>query len=139
MNNRRLSFGYEDTDKSIEVELYGLIFEINNINSINEYEKLDKSNKNSIEAQIEKILGKGAIDKINNKRINDGQKELNLDIELNILGCILEAYAKESTNKVLKRVTGAVNDINEDIENLNRENRRRFNRNRGYRRKYRRY
>ena len=77
MNNRRLSFGYEDTDKSIEVELYGLIFEINNINSINEYEKLDKSNKNSIEAQIEKILGKGAIDKINNKRINDGQKELN--------------------------------------------------------------
>ena len=29
-----LSFGYEDTDKKIEIELYGIVFEINNFESI---------------------------------------------------------------------------------------------------------
>ena len=57
MEDRKVfSFGYEDTDKKLEIELYGLVFEIRNLNSIEELENLDKNNYNSIEEQLEKIL-----------------------------------------------------------------------------------
>ena len=101
MENKRISFGYEDTDKKIEVDFYGLTFEINNLDGIGELKKLDQDNEDVVEAQLEKILGKGAIEKINRKRVSDGYKELDLNIELNMLGCIFEAYAKETTNSVL--------------------------------------
>lgn len=141
-NKKALSFGYEDTDKSIEINLYGLVFEIRNLDNIKELEELDKNDGNVIEAQLEKILGKGAIDKINDKRRKDGYKELNLNIELNILGCIFETYAKSMTGNVFERVTNAINNINKDINNgMNREQRRNYNRNqyRGNKRNYRRY
>lgn len=141
-NKKVLSFGYEDTDKSIEINLYGLVFEIKNLDNIEELENLDRNNSNAIEAQLEKILGTGSIEKINRKRVSDGYKELDLNIELNILGCIFETYAKSMKENVIGRVTNAVNDINKDINiNMNREQRRNYNRNqyRGNRRNYRRY
>lgn len=129
MENKRISFGYEDTDKKIEVDFYGLVFEINNLDSIGELKKLDQDNEDVIEAQLEKILGKGAIEKINRKRVSDGYKELDLNIELNMLGCIFEAYAKETTNNVLGRVTKITDNINKDMDNImNREQRRSYNR-----------
>lgn len=128
--NKKISFGYEDTDKSIEINLYGLDFEINNLDNIEELENLDKNNGNVIEAQLEKILGAGSIEKINRKRINDGYKKLDLNIELNILGCIFETYAKSMSDSVLGRVTKTVDNINKDINgNMNREQRRNYNRN----------
>lgn len=146
MNDKKvLSFGYEDTDKKLEIELYGLVFEIRNLNSIEELENLDKDNYNSIEEQLEKILGKGSIEKINNKRRKDGYQDLDINIELNILGCIMETYAKSMTNNTLGRVLDSVNDMNKDIDNVinnnfNRNQRRNYNRNQ-YRgnRNYRRY
>ena len=141
-NKKVLSFGYEDTDKSIEIELYGLVFEINNLDNIKELEDLDRNDNNVIETQLEKILGKGAIDKINRKRVSDGYKELNLKIELDILGCIFEAYTKTMAESTIGRVKKVVDDINKDINiNMNREQRRNYNRNqyRGNRRNYRRY
>lgn len=147
--NKRLKFGYEDTDKRIEIDLYGLVFEINNLDSLEKLESLDKEDSNAIEAQLEKILGEGSIEKINNKRVNDGYKKLSLDIELNILGCIFETYAKSTADNILGRVVKAVGNINNDmkVENMitrydsNREQRRIYNRNqyRGNRRNYRRY
>lgn len=129
MKDKRISFGYEDTDKKIEVDFYGLVFEINNLDSIGELKKLDQDNEDVIEAQLEKILGKGAIEKINRKRVSDGYKELDLNIELNMLGCIFEAYAKGTTNNMLGRVTKATDDINKDMGNImNREQRRNYNR-----------
>lgn len=129
MENKRISFGYEDTDKKIEVDFYGLVFEINNLDSIGELKELDQDNEDVIEAQLEKILGKGAIEKINRKRVSDGYKELDLNIELNMLGCIFEAYAKETTNNVLGRVTKITDNINKDMGNImNREQRRSYNR-----------
>lgn len=146
MNNKKvLSFGYEDTDKKLEIELYGLVFEIRNLNSIEELENLDRNNFDSIEIELEKILGKGSIEKINNKRRKDGYQDLDINIELNILGCIMETYAKSMTNNTLGRVLDSVNDMNKDIDNVinnnfNRNQRRNFNRNQ-YRgnRNYRRY
>ena len=129
MEDKRISFGYEDTDKKIEVDFYGLVFEINNLDSIGELKKLDQDNEDVVEAQLEKILGKGAMEKINRKRVSDGYKELDLNIELNMLGCIFEAYAKETTNSVLGRVTKVTDDINKDMGNImNREQRRSYNR-----------
>lgn len=129
MENKRISFGYEDTDKKIEVDFYGLAFEINNLDGIGELKKLDQDNEDVVEAQLERILGKGAIEKINRKRVSDGYKELDLNIELNMLGCIFEAYAKETTNSVLGRVTKVTDDINKDMGNImNREQRRSYNR-----------
>ena len=140
-NKKRLSFGYEDTDKSIEIDLYGLVFEIKNLDDIEEIKSLDRNNSNVIEAQIEKLLGTGSIAKINEKRRKDGYRELDLNIELNILGCIFETYAKSMSNNVFKRVANAVDDVNKDINSaMNREQRRNYNRNQYRRsRNYRRY
>lgn len=139
-DKKRLSFGYEDTDKSIEIELYGLDFEINNLDNIEELESLDRNNENIIEAQLEKILGAGSIEKINRKRVSDGYKKLDLNIELNILGCIFETYAKSMSGSVLGRVTKAVDDINKDINNnINREQRRNYNKNHNRNRRNRNY
>lgn len=133
INNKRVSFGYEDTDSKIEVDFYGIVFEINNLDSIDKLKSLDQNNEDVIEAQLEKILGKGAIEKINRKRVSDGYKELDLNVELNMLGCIFEAYAKGTAGSVLGRVSNAVEDINKDMSNtMNREQRRNYNRTNQY-------
>ncbi len=135
--NKRLSFGYEDTDKSIEVELYGIVFEINNIDDLEKIKEVDSNNENAIEELIESLLGKGSIERINNKRRKDGYKELDLNIEMNILGCIFEAYARGTTEGIVNKVTDVVEDINGNVENLNRYQRRNYYKNN--RRNYRRY
>ncbi len=141
-----LSFGYEDTDKKIEIDLYGLIFEIKNFESIEEAKKIDKSNTDIIEKQLEKILGIGAIEKINKKRKEDGYCELTLDIELNIFGCIFEAYSKNMLNNIVDKVVKTNNDISEGINNVsnfdvfrNREQRRNYNKNIGNYKRHRNY
>lgn len=140
LENKRLSFGYEDTDKKIEVELYGLVFEISNLENVEELESMDRNNVNEVEAQLEKILGYGAVEKINNKRLNDGYKKLDLSIELNILGCIFEAYAKSITGNFTGKLLNTIHDVNKNMSNFgNEEERRNYNRNRYNRRGYRRH
>ena len=136
-NNRRYSFSYEDTDKKIEIELYGLIFEIKNLDDsrIKEFEKIDRNNQNTIEDSIKSILGEKCIEKINNKRKKDGYSELTLDIELNILGCIFDAYTNSVFDNVTEKVTNSVKNINNKMNNFNLDN---FNRQqkRNYNRRY---
>lgn len=141
--NNVLSFGYEDTDKKIEIKLYGILFEIKNLDNIDELKEINENDINVIEAQLEKILGEGAIEKINNKRISDGYKKLDLNIELSILGCIFEAYAEVSVKNMLSKAENAVNRIDDNMNNfnVNREQRKNYNRNnyRRNKRNYRRY
>ncbi len=145
LENRRLSFGYEDTDKKLEIELYGLVFEINNFESVENLEKIDRNNINVIEAQINKILGDGAVEKINRKRNQDGYKNMDINIELNVLGCIFEVYAKSMLSGVTDKISNTVNEVENSVNNLtnkygNREQRRNYNRNnRGYNRSRRGY
>lgn len=144
MNNNVIKFDYEDTDKKIEIDLYGLVFEINNIESVEELEKINKEDINVIENQIEKILGNGSVKKINKKRINDGYKKMDLNIELVILGCIFEAYAKSIAGNMLGRVTGAIDTVRNDAYKYSNNNQRKnkyisfYNRNKNYnnRRRY---
>lgn len=135
--NNRMSFGYQDTDKKIEIELYGLVFEIKNLSNekIEEFRNIN-NDLSKIERQIEDILGNGSVEKINNKRIADGYDKMNLEVEVNILGCIFEAYAKAMTNNTIDRVSKSINDINSKVEGLN--NNRYQRRNNKYNR-YRRY
>ena len=135
--NNRMSFGYQDTDKKIEIELYGLVFEIKNLSNekIEEFRNIN-NDLSKIERQIEDILGNGSVEKINNKRIADGYDKMSLEVELNILGCIFEAYAKAMTNNTIDRVSKSINDINSKVEGLN--NNRYQRRNNKYNR-YRRY
>ena len=135
--DNRMKFGYQDTDKKLEIELYGLVFEIKNLSN----EKIEKfrninSDLSELERQIEDILGNGSVEKINNKRIADGYDKMNLEVEVNILGCIFEAYAKAMTNNTIDRVSKSINDINSKVEGLN--NNRYQRRNNKYNR-YRRY
>ena len=139
--NNRMSFGYQDTDKKIEIELYGLVFEIKNLSNekIEEFRNIN-NDLSKIERQIEDILGNGSVEKINNKRIADGYDKMSLEVEVNILGCIFETYAKAMTNSTIDRVSKSINDINSKVEGLN--NNRQQRRNNNYRRnenRYRRY
>ena len=141
-----LIFGYEDTDKKIEIELYGIVFEINNFESIEKLENINKNDMNSIEIQIEEILGSGAIEKINKKRNQDGYKDMDIKVALNVLGCIFEVYGKSIIGEVTSKVSNTVDEIENNVNNFtnkfeNREQRRkqRNNYNRGYRKGYRRY
>jgi len=138
-DKKRLSFGYEDTDKSIEVELYGIVFEINNIDDLEKIKEVDSNNENAIEELIESLLGKGSIERINNKRRKDGYKELDLNIEMNILGCIFEAYAKGATEGIIDKVNNVVEDINGNMENMNTNRYQRRNYYKNNKRNYRRY
>lgn len=135
--NNRMSFGYQDTDKKIEIELYGLVFEIKNLSNekIEEFRNIN-NDLSKIERQIEDILGNGSVEKINNKRIADGYDKMSLEVEVNILGCIFETYAKAMTNSTIDRVSKSINDINSKVEGLN--NNRYQRRNNKYNR-YRRY
>ena len=135
--DNRMKFGYQDTDKKIEIELYDLVFEIKNLSNdkIEEFRDFDKDLSN-VEKQIEEILGNGAVEKINNKRIADGYDKMSLEVELNILGCIFEVYAKAITNNTIERVSNSINDINNKVEGMNNN---RYHRRNNYKRNYNRY
>lgn len=139
-NKKVMKFGYEDTDKKIEIEVYGLVFEIKNLdsNSYDKYKNIDKD-LNTIEKEIDVILGKGAVEKINNKRINDGYDKMDLNVELALLGCIFEAYANSVTGNMFNKIDSTVKNIynkTNNYKNSNRVQRRNYNRynNRRYRR-----
>ena len=124
-NKRIMKFGYEDTDQKIEIEIYGLVFEIRNLDKRN-IEKIRNVDKNldSVEREIEEILGKGSVIKINEKRKKDGYEDMSLDVELAILGCIFETYANATTNNMIDKVTNTVKNINDRMNNLNKRNRK---------------
>lgn len=137
--NNRMKFGYEDTDKKIEIDLYGLVFEIKNLSNekIEEFKDIN-NNLSEIERQIEEILGVGSVEKINNKRIADGYNKMTLEVEVNILGCIFEAYAKAMTNGTIDKVSKSIDDINNKVDKLNnnryQKRSNKYNRNGNYNR-----
>ena len=134
MDNKRVSLDYRDTDERVEIEIYGLVFEIKELNK-EELEKIDRSNNNELEREIDKALGKGAVEKINKKRVQDGYKEMDVTVASNILGFIMETYVKGTVGNVVNKTVNAVNDTTNNMVNLmnrnnfNKEQRRNYNRN----------
>lgn len=133
MERKIIKIDYIDTDKSNEIELYGLKFNMN-LKELEESKSIDEEDANAIDKQLEKVLGIGSIEKINNKRIEDGHEELNLLNKLNIFGCLFEAYSE-----IMKEY--AISKINKSTEDISRKQRRYNNKNqyRSNRKNYRRY
>lgn len=140
MDNRVLSFGYEDTDKKIEVEIFGIRFEINKEEIINKkIEDLDNDNVEIIEKEINSILGENAVQKLNNKRKEDGYKEMTLDVELAVLTCIYKAYIETTANTMINNIYEGQNNVEDKFNSFNNRNSRRNYRNNKNYRNYRRY
>ena len=128
MNNNIMKFGYEDTDKKIEVELYGLVFEINKEKIVEkDVKNLEENNEETIKNEIEDIIGKGSIEKINNKRKLDGYKEMTLDVEIAVLTCIYKAYINATAGNMINGIQEQQNQIINSGYNYNRNVRRRKN------------
>nr|DAV61025.1 MAG TPA: hypothetical protein [Caudoviricetes sp.] len=124
-NEKKYSLDYNDIDKKYEVEILGLVFNLN----IGEIEKARENKDNlSIDGQIERIIGEKSIEKINNKMKADGHNELTANGKTVILGFLIETYMKVLSNNMTNRVTSAIGNIQQDIDNnINRAGRRGFN------------
>lgn len=135
MNNNRMKFGYEDTDKKIEIELYGIVFEIKLDNKkIKELTKIKNDiNLEEMEKYLDEILGENSVKVINEKRKSDGYKEIDENIALQIFMCVFQAYS----DSYIGNITNYMENSNTKLENqYNRMNR---NVNKYKRRNYRRY
>ena len=120
MNNKVMKFGYEDTDKKIEVELYGLVFEINKEAIINkDIKELDGNDETKIENEIEDVLGKGTIEKINNKRMSDGYDKMTLDVEVAVLTCIYKAYITATTGNMIDEINNTSREMENRAKGMN--------------------
>ena len=122
-----MRIGYENTDKKMEIEIYGIKFEIKNVDKIKEFENVEDDDLNGLEKMIESLLGKGAIEKLNNQREKDGYEKINSTIALNILVGISQTYINEYTNNIMQPLEKNIDRIN----NYNRNTKRYNNRNRG--------
>ena len=139
MENKVLNFGYEDTDKKIEVSLYGLIFEINKEKIIDkDINNIDKRSENEVENEIKELIGENSIEKINNKRVNDGYKKMTLDVEVAVLTCIYKAYITATSGTMIDEIINTNKEIENRIvnNNINRNQRRRYRKNYSHYRRY---
>ena len=137
-NKKKYSLGYDRTDRNVEVDIYGLNFEMN----ISEIESVENNKDNmSIDEQIERILGKNAIEEINNKRLKDGYEELNANAKTTILGFIIETYTRVLSDNMINSVTNVVGDIDKHMKDFTNSNFNRVQRryNERYNRNHRRY
>lgn len=135
MNNNRMKFGYEDTDKKIEIELYGIIFEIRlNSKKIEELTRIkDEISLEEMEKYLDEILGENAVNKINEKRKQDGYKEIDENIALQIFMCIFQAYSDSYIGNITnyvdnsnKKLENGYNRLNRNVNRYKRRNNRRY-------------
>lgn len=119
---------YSDTEREIEVKIYGLNFKISDkIERLNteEIQKQAETDEKIIEKVIDDILGENATQKINEQRVKDGYDEMNLNVQTQVLNWIVQQY----TDEVLEPINKTVN----RIQNRN------YRRNGKYNNRYRRY
>lgn len=128
MNNK---LNYEDTDRKIELEIYGLIFEVKKEIEDIDAKELKEQNKINISEIIDKIFGNGAADKINKKRIQDGYEVMDTQVALTIISYAVNAYVNASVSPINE----VINNYNYKVNKMNRF--RSQNQRRNYR--YRRY
>lgn len=116
-----IKIGYEQTDKKIEIDIYGLIFEISkeieNINS--NYEEIE-----DYKDVIDKVLGDGATDKINEKRKSDGYGEIDTQVFLAIISTAMNAYVNASTQPINNMIDNYEDKTNRFNKYGNRKSRR---------------
>ena len=114
-----IKLGYENTDKKIEIEIYGTVYEISR-----EIENIDTKNieeNSNLEEMVKKILGEDAIEKINNKRKEDGYSEMDTQVKLTIITFLVETYVNASIkpiNNMLDRTKSKYSNMNRKVNNM---------------------
>lgn len=137
-----MSIGYEQTDiEKIEIDIYGIRFEIDKEKIL---EKDVDRVSNNPEQELEEVLGAGAVEKINNKRIADGHNKMSIDVAVKVLSFVYARYVEAVTDPLIDNINEVVEKQKAKAGNMygeNREERRNYKRNNNYRknRKYRRY
>ena len=130
---RKVSF--EDTDKDLDIEIYGETFKLNENKLININVDEVRENENELETLLEDILGKGSIEKLNNIRKENGYEKMEASQELAVLEAVLRVYV----DSILKPIEGMTNSYNRVQNAGNRYDRRNNQYNRNNYNKYRRY
>lgn len=119
-----MKIGYENTDKKIEIEIYGLKFEIKNVEKLEEYKEIDDNDLETLKEILNILLGDDAVEKINKKRKEDGYKEIDNQVALNIFMGIFKAYTSEYMNDIVD----SYDKVERKLEGYNRRTRRNYNR-----------
>lgn len=137
MNKEIMNVGYEDTDEEIEIYIYGLKFKINKEKMLEkDIENIEVSN---IEKDMNDVLGDGAVEKINNKRILDGYTKMTIDVELKILSYVYARYIETATNPVIENYSNVIEKQKNKVLNMYTQKNKTNNYKRNGRNKYRRY
>jgi len=113
---------YKETDNNIELMIFGLKFKINEKETEKimskkqeEIEKEAEENENYIVELIDKILGDGSADKINEQRSKDGYEPMNIKVQMQVFSFICEEYARiilNPVNRTTNRINGYKNNRN---------------------------
>lgn len=138
-NKDVMSIGYEQTElDKMEIDIYGIRFEINREKIL---EKDVNNVSNDPEKELDEVLGAGAVEKINNKRIADGYKKMTIDVAVKILSFVYARFVEATTNPLIDNINNVCEKQKNRAKNMYEKDRRNYNRNNNYRRNrnYRRY
>ena len=142
-NNKIYSLNTDELENIIKINIDGILFEVRNIKSINYYENIDVDDINVVNREIENIIGKDSISKINKARLNNGKEEMDLGLKLNLLLKLIGIYQVGTSNNLGKTASETLSQTYDAINNVinqfkNREQRRNYNKryNRNNRRYY---
>lgn len=133
MENKIYNIGYEQTDKELIVNIYGLDFKIKDmsVELKKELEELINSDKEDDELLyniVDKMLEDGASDKINDKRKQDGYGKLSLRNIIAIVNLVTKVQAQE----LIKEQVQGTEETKQIFNGYNNQSNQ--NSNRGYRR-----
>lgn len=130
----KYKFGYEDSDKVVKVDIYGLEFKVNDIKK-EEIEEIQKNqnDEEKVDKCLKQMLGEDAIEKINKKRKEDGYEEMNIKTKVGVLAFTFQAYCEELVNNVQGLYDKMYKSVN-NVSNYNRQYRRnnKYRKNRRY-------
>lgn len=120
-------FRYEDSDKKILVDIYGIEFSVNDISKSDIEEiKDNQENEEILDKFLIKMLGENAIEKINEQRKKDGYEEMDLKIKAGLLAFVFQTYCNELYNNV-ENMYKSVNNSVDNFRNYNNRQERRYN------------
>lgn len=130
----KYKFGYEDSDKVVKVDIYGLEFKVNDIKK-EEIEEIQKNqnDEEKVDKCLKQMLGEDAIEKINKKRKEDGYEEMDIKTKVGVLAFTFQAYCEELVNNVQGLYDKMYKTVN-NVSNYNRQYRRnnKYRKNRRY-------
>jgi hypothetical protein len=117
----KYKFGYEDSDKVVKVDIYGLEFKVNDIKK-EEIEEIQKNenDEEKVDKCLKQMLGEDAIEKINKKRKEDGYEEMDIKTKVGVLAFTFQVYCEELVNNVQGLYDKMYKSVN-NVSNYNRQ------------------